>query len=470
MRTVTLPDGRTRKKLETWGEIANYLGVEIRTAQRWEGRMGLPVARIDGGQAVFAFADELDAWRASREVRRSGQVSERPEPQTVATLASIPDEPKPPDRAPIRGRNALLWIASVLAAGIVGFTAARTSQVQRPPDTLEASRLVLDGQRLVALDAVDRVVWTYKFQRQSSGIETVMRPNFASWWERLDTDGDGTDEFVAVVRAGDGYLETLYCFSVDGRLRYAYTLDLMMRFEQRSFSGEWRFWDIEAVDGHDGRQLWVALESAGWWATAVMRIDANGVVTQQYAQPGVIKALAVFRDGEKTRVLVGGINNEYAAATLAVLDPDGPPATAPQKGSGPYTCLSCPTGAPLKYFVFPPSPLSVAEGRPYNEVFTIEVTQDSLRLATYETELGRIWYQLTRGLDVESATPSDAYWSWKPKSDRSWRGKEGHAHAITVRTWMGGKWSSKTITIAGLSALTSLSSGKRRWSSSRSTL
>ena len=62
MRRVTLPDGTTRVRLETWGEIASHLGVEVRTAQRWERRMGIPIRRLDGGQAVFAYADELDQW------------------------------------------------------------------------------------------------------------------------------------------------------------------------------------------------------------------------------------------------------------------------------------------------------------------------------------------------------------------------------------------------------------------------
>ncbi len=236
MRTVNLPDGRTRQRLETWGEIATHLGVEIRTAQRWEGRMGLPVRRIDGGQAVFAFADELDDWRTSREVRRAERVAE-PVPQlTMSPTAPVEADPERVPTASPRGRNAIYWIAGVFAAAAVGFAAARLSLTrQGAAEPLGASRLVLDHHRLVALDGLDRVVWTHTLARRSVAIDTIFRPNLSSWWERLDVDGDGRDEFIAVLRpdTARSESETLYCFNRDGSLRYAYTPDLTMRFSQR---------------------------------------------------------------------------------------------------------------------------------------------------------------------------------------------------------------------------------------------
>jgi hypothetical protein len=51
--------------LDSWKEIAGYLRRTVRTVQRWERSERLPVhrqphARVD---SVFAYADELDAWR-----------------------------------------------------------------------------------------------------------------------------------------------------------------------------------------------------------------------------------------------------------------------------------------------------------------------------------------------------------------------------------------------------------------------
>lgn len=52
-------------RLDTWGEIAAYLKVEQRTAQRWEETGSLPVKRLQG--RVYAYKSELDAWIKKRE-------------------------------------------------------------------------------------------------------------------------------------------------------------------------------------------------------------------------------------------------------------------------------------------------------------------------------------------------------------------------------------------------------------------
>ena len=48
----------------SWKEIAQYMGRGVRTMQRWEHDLGLPVHRPKGKDrsAVLAFAGELDAW------------------------------------------------------------------------------------------------------------------------------------------------------------------------------------------------------------------------------------------------------------------------------------------------------------------------------------------------------------------------------------------------------------------------
>lgn len=50
--------------LNSWKEIATYVGRGVRTVQRWEANLGMPVHRPKGKDrsAVLAFAEELDAW------------------------------------------------------------------------------------------------------------------------------------------------------------------------------------------------------------------------------------------------------------------------------------------------------------------------------------------------------------------------------------------------------------------------
>ena len=52
------------RELKGWKEIATHLGVNIRTAQKWERDRGLPVRRLPGGHGrVAADPASLDAWR-----------------------------------------------------------------------------------------------------------------------------------------------------------------------------------------------------------------------------------------------------------------------------------------------------------------------------------------------------------------------------------------------------------------------
>lgn len=58
-----------RGRLESWKEIATYLGRDVRTVQRWERRDGLPVHRLQHRTraSVFAYPTELEAWRVGRD-------------------------------------------------------------------------------------------------------------------------------------------------------------------------------------------------------------------------------------------------------------------------------------------------------------------------------------------------------------------------------------------------------------------
>jgi len=56
------------RRLESWKEIATYLGRDVTTVRRWEKREGLPVHRLHHSKlaSVYAYTKELDAWREER--------------------------------------------------------------------------------------------------------------------------------------------------------------------------------------------------------------------------------------------------------------------------------------------------------------------------------------------------------------------------------------------------------------------
>lgn len=63
-----MENGHQQGILNSWKEIAQYLGRGVRTVQRWEADLGLPVRRPRGKRrsAVIAVTGELDRWMEHR--------------------------------------------------------------------------------------------------------------------------------------------------------------------------------------------------------------------------------------------------------------------------------------------------------------------------------------------------------------------------------------------------------------------
>lgn len=63
----------SRQILNGWKEISNHIERGVRTAQRWESLLGMPIHRpaMKDRSAVVAFSDELDGWlsRSSPDAR-----------------------------------------------------------------------------------------------------------------------------------------------------------------------------------------------------------------------------------------------------------------------------------------------------------------------------------------------------------------------------------------------------------------
>ena len=140
--------GQEGHRLESWKEIAVYLGRDVRTVQRWERGEGLPVHRLHHSKlgSVYAYASELDAWRIGREPGAAAEANVQAlPPSTLARIeieealsASTPSAPPEPGVAAVvqpapRWRRALVWglsgiVLAALAAGTVWYRRPRASK------------------------------------------------------------------------------------------------------------------------------------------------------------------------------------------------------------------------------------------------------------------------------------------------------------------------------------------------------
>jgi TolB-like protein/Flp pilus assembly protein TadD len=78
-------DRLANDRLDSWKEIAAYLNKEVRTVQRWEKSLGLPVRRLAQGKqgTVFAYKLDLDAWWQESQTKLEYE-DDRPDGRTGA--------------------------------------------------------------------------------------------------------------------------------------------------------------------------------------------------------------------------------------------------------------------------------------------------------------------------------------------------------------------------------------------------
>ena len=74
------------KVLTCWKEIAQYLGKGVRTAQRWEYELGLPILRpsgFGGKSPVIAHSQDLDVWLDGTWSMKLQTSSDQPKPPPI---------------------------------------------------------------------------------------------------------------------------------------------------------------------------------------------------------------------------------------------------------------------------------------------------------------------------------------------------------------------------------------------------
>ena len=141
-------------RLDSWKEIANYLGRDVTTVQRWEKREGMPVHRHlhDKMGSVYASRAELDAWtrgrklQAARENRNSAASPQLPAPPP-ATSTSTPRT---------RWRSVLLLAAAVALAIAASLWLQRTEYFWRNPIANAQFQTVTDFGGVEQAAAVSR--------------------------------------------------------------------------------------------------------------------------------------------------------------------------------------------------------------------------------------------------------------------------------------------------------------------------
>lgn len=422
-----MPDAPSGK-LDGWKAIASYLSRDERTAQRWARERGMPVHHVPGGRSgtVFAFRQELGAWLASPVPGHSDSTPADGHDGPIRPELVIPPAPTAARLSEPRTRRLGLAVIGTVAVLAIGAAIAllRVGTLAAP----DIRTVELAGTSLIARDPNGETVWTYALRATTAGesgqVASGMQPQLAREPAFMDFESDGRREVLVFLRSRPAggtvgnqlgsIADNLLCLTARGDLVWTFTPAAVLTFAGRRFDGPWRIGPWVGPESSFTGHVWLAVIHHTWWPSYLVSIDAAGNHALRYVSSGHIYALASMHREATTVILAAGVNNEYAAASLAVLDEEGPAAASPQTSSSSYWCDNCPTGRPLRYFVFPRSELNELSTEPYNRAQEIIVTSNYVEISVFErseehAELRSI-YRLSRTLDVESVSMSDAYW------------------------------------------------------------
>lgn len=412
-------------RLNGWKEIAAYLGKSVRTAQRWEKDLGLPVHRIHtgSGEIPFAFREEIDRWLLSTESQRAG--SSTPEdsngepelgPLANAGLPATAGRRSALLRSPIR--LVVLLLALLLPVTLWFRRSTWPLRLLVGPARQPATWRV-EGGRLRVFDDQNQLLWEHGFGRPlldatyapSSGVPRDQSVFIA------DLDHDGNREVGIIAWAEPSPLPYFYVLNHDSSLRFSLQPDRTVQFGDTRYAPPWLPRTMLLTTEPDGsKSIWLAFVHNLWFPALLLKLDPQGKPLATYWSNGHIAALhEAFFQGRHA-ILVAGTNNENFAASLAVLDYASPSGSAPA-AIPKYQCMDCPADAPMAFFLFPSTELSrLSNFRP----MTHDVRVDGARNLVVNVELtpgglevggpgGSAFYVLSSAGRVVEAETGDSY-------------------------------------------------------------
>jgi excisionase family DNA binding protein len=377
MRSMRI-DPPNERRLDSWKEIAAYLGRHERTVIRWEKKKRLPVHRVPGGerQAVFAYTAELDAWLKQEELGEGGAV-----PQGLERDAS---------RQPAKTRYYAL--AGVVAAGMLLFALLGL----RSRDAASSELPVRVGFTLNAVQAFDganQLLWTHTFPGllQPAALDDV-RP-LSDFSYIGDFRGKGDREVLVIApfypgqKAGEATRTEVDLFSSRGELLWSYVPQGRFQFGRHEIDGPWVGTAFFVSPRAGKEQIWAAFGQAVWANAFVVSLDAaTGKDTLRFVNTGVIHALNEVTTPQGRFLLAGGFNNEPDTGSLAVINEAKTFAVSPQSEGTRHKCVSCETGDPDYYFEFPRSEINELEQIHEDGVIEVNVKGEQIEVRKKEMD------------------------------------------------------------------------------------
>lgn len=391
------------RRLDSWKEIADYLGRDVRTAMRWAKSQQLPVRRVGGrGRSVFAFTNEIDAWLAGNPSARAAE----PDP--------LPEPPAPARRRGAGFAAIAVAAGAVLAAGVLGRSWLNAPDTDLEPQIEANERAIL----IRPLEGRPREV--FRFDPDQAPIMTSAPPRFH------DADGDGTrDILVGVGHYVDHLQRTprtgeLINVSRDGAVRWRVTFGDVLAFRQERFDGPWGLTDWSVGPPASPARIAAVVHHHMWWPSMAAVLDHTGRRLTTFVHPGWLESVMWL---DRRRVAVAGFTNARDAAMLAIIDADGPDAHAPPAADAKFLCEACTHATPMFYAAFARSEVNVASASRFNRA-RVSRQHERIVVRTVEVEgavSATAIYEFDNDLRLVRAQYEDSYWTEHARLERDGR-------------------------------------------------
>lgn len=385
-------------RLDSWKDIAQYLGRDVRTVRRWERHRALPVHRVPRGRLgrVFAYRRELEQWLAG-----TGSVENE-----KADVATPTGEIAPGARGWFDSRPRIF--AGGLVAALVVTAAAVGSALWR--ETVP-QQVAVSGNHLVALDEAGVVQWAHAFDPSKLIRVPAVRTHIA------DLDGDNRSDVLASIELtqqiprSDG--GELLRFSADGRVLWTTTVQDRVGFREGEYGPPWTAGEVTVyrVDG-EPRIAW-SLHHFTWWPSLLVTFDGAGRRLGTFVNSGWMRGATASIDDRS--LYVSGVSNSRSAYFVAALDAAHVTGRSPEPDGSSTECVNCPAGNPLRYVVLPRSDVSQHQRFPGDSPSVQTFADGTVQVHTFESggpSGAAIIYYFTSDLRLRYARFADSYWEW----------------------------------------------------------
>ncbi len=345
-------DQHNQRELTSWKDIASYLDVNVRTAQRWEREKGLPVRRVSGVRGRLAASTvELDKWKETFR-------------EHIPWWADV---------------RLLRWYGTVVTV-LLAITTAGLIIVHLSPQIGAPVSFRLDYNRLRVLDQADHQVWAQVFPDplySDAYSPGQLASHLRIWFG--DLDGDSKSEtlfdYFPITRETSG--TALICYAQNGREEWRFVPGRVVSDRQRSYSSAYVVAAFRVFRRAGQPEARIVVTSHHVWSypNQVAVLSDAGKLLGEYWHSGQLDhvALAPVGPGGKQEILLGGAERGRQSAVLVVLDPDRVQGASQQEANDPTQLLGFAPNRDTTVLEFPRSEINRELGE-YEKVSLLVAT------------------------------------------------------------------------------------------------